>query len=77
MMTCPYCSSRVLRHFHNSRLYWFCRRCWREVPQLEPACRESVTVSRSSLSEFQSPFDVPAYWADRLIKQKMITDTFR
>ncbi len=77
MVTCPYCSGRVLRHFHNSHLYWFCRRCWREVPSLEQSYQENISVSRSSLKRLESEFDFHAYLKGNLIDDEIITDTFR
>ncbi|WP_144864203.1 hypothetical protein [Hyella patelloides] len=32
--TCPCCSSPMLHHFCNHREYWFCRKCWEEMPDL-------------------------------------------
>ncbi|MCU0551034.1 MAG: hypothetical protein MUC48_16935 [Leptolyngbya sp. Prado105] len=35
MSTCPCCSDRLLRHIRQGSLYWFCRTCWSEMPNLE------------------------------------------
>ncbi|WP_036483030.1 hypothetical protein [Myxosarcina sp. GI1] len=32
---CPNCSGTMLHHFGSHREYWFCRRCWQEMPDLE------------------------------------------
>ncbi len=77
MVTCPYCSGRVLRHFHNSHLYWFCRRCWREVPLLEPSHQCSTFISRISLKQFEPSFKLHTYFEERLIDDEIVTDTFR
>ncbi|MBW4520687.1 MAG: hypothetical protein KME16_13405 [Scytolyngbya sp. HA4215-MV1] len=29
---CPYCSSRLLQQIRQSKPYWFCHRCFEEVP---------------------------------------------
>jgi ribosomal protein L37AE/L43A len=29
---CPCCSNRMLRHFRQQQVYWFCRECWQEMP---------------------------------------------
>jgi ribosomal protein L37AE/L43A len=29
---CPYCASRLLQHIRQSKAYWFCHRCFEEVP---------------------------------------------
>jgi hypothetical protein len=58
-------------------LYWFCRRCWREVPSLQPECKRNTTISRSSLSQFEPVFDLHTCFKNSLIDDEMITDTFR
>lgn len=32
MNTCPCCSEQLLRHARNNNIYWFCPRCWQEMP---------------------------------------------
>ncbi|MFB2975140.1 hypothetical protein [Microseira sp. BLCC-F43] len=32
MNTCPCCSNQLLRHARRSGVYWFCPRCWQEMP---------------------------------------------
>ena len=34
MSTCPCCSDVLLRHIQHGSLYWFCRSCWAEMPNL-------------------------------------------
>jgi len=34
MPNCPCCSSPMLRHFHRGHLFWRCRHCWQEMPDL-------------------------------------------
>ncbi|MEO6863656.1 MAG: hypothetical protein ABI180_19275 [Microcoleus sp.] len=34
MNSCPCCSSQLLRHARHNRVYWFCSRCWQEMPDL-------------------------------------------
>jgi ribosomal protein L37AE/L43A len=31
---CPCCSTPMLHHFRHRQEYWFCRRCWQEMPAL-------------------------------------------
>jgi ribosomal protein L37AE/L43A len=31
---CPCCSELLLRHARQGQLYWFCRRCHQEMPDL-------------------------------------------
>ncbi len=31
---CLCCEHKLLRHIRNNRVYWFCRRCWRDMPCL-------------------------------------------
>lgn len=31
---CPCCSSPMLHHLRNRQEYWFCRKCWQEMPNL-------------------------------------------
>jgi DNA-directed RNA polymerase subunit RPC12/RpoP len=77
MVTCPYCSGKVLRHFHNSQLYWFCRHCWREVPLLDTRYRENSSICRSTLSKIEPSFDLHAYLNHRLLDDEIISDSFR
>ncbi|MEG4810336.1 hypothetical protein QUA79_23020 [Microcoleus sp. F8-D1] len=32
MTSCPCCTNPMLRHLRHSRVYWFCRQCWQEIP---------------------------------------------
>lgn len=32
--TCPCCSGPMLHHFRSHGEYWFCRKCWQEMPNL-------------------------------------------
>ena len=34
MNSCPCCSSQLLRHARQNRVYWFCPHCWQEMPDL-------------------------------------------
>jgi ribosomal protein L37AE/L43A len=34
MNSCPCCSSQLLRHARQNRVYWFCSHCWQEMPDL-------------------------------------------
>lgn len=34
MNSCPCCSSQLLRHARQNRIYWFCSHCWEEMPDL-------------------------------------------
>lgn len=31
---CPCCSSPMLHHLRHRQEYWFCRKCWQEMPVL-------------------------------------------
>ena len=32
MSDCPTCNSRLLRHFGQRKLYWYCQNCRQEMP---------------------------------------------
>lgn len=32
MTSCPCCSTPMLRHVRQNKMYWFCRSCWQEMP---------------------------------------------
>jgi hypothetical protein len=34
MNTCPCCSHVLLRHIRGNEIYWFCRNCWQEMPEM-------------------------------------------
>jgi hypothetical protein len=34
MNYCPCCSDLLLQHLRGSHAYWFCRRCWQEMPMI-------------------------------------------
>ncbi|WP_071880867.1 hypothetical protein [Geitlerinema sp. PCC 7407] len=34
MNNCPCCSNQLLRHARRNGVYWFCPRCWQEMPDL-------------------------------------------
>ncbi len=34
MNRCPCCSETLLRHTRHGTVYWFCTRCWQEMPDL-------------------------------------------
>jgi ribosomal protein L37AE/L43A len=42
MNTCPCCSSKLLRHIRQDRVYWFCSHCREEMPNLE---LEAIAIS--------------------------------
>ncbi|MGA9378387.1 MAG: hypothetical protein WBV73_06415 [Phormidium sp.] len=33
--TCPCCSNTLLRHIRSTGVYWFCRRCYQEIPNCD------------------------------------------
>ncbi|MBD2615374.1 MAG: hypothetical protein RMY62_032355 [Nostoc sp. ZfuVER08] len=35
MNYCPCCSGLLLEHLRGRETYWFCRRCWQEMPVYE------------------------------------------
>lgn len=49
MSNCPCCSDRLLRHIRRGSLYWFCRSCWAEMPNLE--MDDPVTTVSSPILE--------------------------
>ncbi len=39
MISCPCCSSQMLRHIRDRQIEWFCRHCWSAMPNCEiPSC---------------------------------------
>ncbi len=34
MAECPCCAEKLLRHIRHGGVYWFCTRCWQEMPDL-------------------------------------------
>lgn len=32
--TCPCCSTTLIRRIRSQRVYWFCRHCYQEMPNL-------------------------------------------
>ena len=49
LTTCPCCSSLMLRHVGNHRNYWFCRRCWSEMPNISEIKTTSSCARQSQL----------------------------
>lgn len=44
MNYCPCCSHQMLRHIRSDQTYWFCRRCWSEMPDLKiVSSRNTIT----------------------------------
>ncbi|BAY72395.1 hypothetical protein H6G10_06710 [Anabaena cylindrica FACHB-170] len=35
MNNCPCCSHQLLRHIRSREVYFFCRKCWQEMPILK------------------------------------------
>jgi hypothetical protein len=35
MSNCPCCSNQMQRHIRSRQIYWFCRHCWQEMPNLD------------------------------------------
>jgi ribosomal protein L37AE/L43A len=35
MSDCPSCNSRLLRHFGQKKVYWYCQKCRQEMPNYE------------------------------------------
>ena len=40
MTNCPLCESKLLAHIRDQHLYWFCRHCWQEIPNLADQVQE-------------------------------------
>jgi hypothetical protein len=50
MSTCPCCSDVLLRHIQHGSLYWFCRSCWAEMPNLaEYSDRLAIVTATSTI----------------------------
>lgn len=49
--TCPCCSRTMIRHLNHQRMYWFCRHCWQEMPDL-------TAVERIGLSHNYKSFNL-------------------
>lgn len=51
MKVCPCCSGQMQRHIEKHQIYWFCRHCWQEMPEIETIDRKaSVNLTGSSLA---------------------------
>ncbi|XWK91292.1 MAG: hypothetical protein U7127_14955 [Phormidium sp.] len=48
MSNCPCCSHTMLRHIRSNQVYWFCRNCWQEMPNIELLRSTSLLVNLSS-----------------------------
>lgn len=48
MSNCPCCSHTMLRHIRSNEVYWFCRNCWQEMPNIELLRSTSLLVNLSS-----------------------------
>lgn len=35
MNNCICCHSQLIRHLEQDRMYWFCPRCYQEMPNIE------------------------------------------
>ena len=46
--TCPCCSNPMLHHFRDRGEYWFCRKCWQEMPNLS-VIKEHHGISRNKI----------------------------
>ena len=58
---CPCCSNKLIHHISNHRDYWFCRRCWQEMPaiNLKTIKREHSQRDRQIMIAAQSSFIQP------------------
>ena len=45
---CPCCSRVLLRHLGNDRIYWFCRNCYQEMPNL------NFTIDKKTVASYQT-----------------------
>ena len=45
MTNCPCCSYQMLRHVRHHEVYWLCRHCWQEMPELELRSLSFASVS--------------------------------
>ena len=57
MNYCPCCSASLLRHIRLSGIYWFCPRCYQEMPNLaalihdrELNCAFQIALAQELLS---------------------------
>ncbi|MFB2893868.1 hypothetical protein ACE1CI_13235 [Aerosakkonemataceae cyanobacterium BLCC-F50] len=46
MASCPCCSHTMLRHIRHNQIFWYCRHCWQEMPNLN----SSPSLSKYSQS---------------------------
>jgi len=49
---CPCCSDKLIHHINQHRNYWFCRRCWQEMPIIES---KMVTQQSNQVKCYQKP----------------------
>lgn len=42
MNNCPCCSTRLLRQIRSREVYFFCRKCWQEMPVLQHKSYEEL-----------------------------------
>ena len=41
---CPCCSNKLIHHISNHRDYWFCRRCWQEMPVFNMVVAKDIEI---------------------------------
>ena len=41
---CPCCSNKLIHHISNHRDYWFCRRCWQEMPAFNMVVAKDIEI---------------------------------
>jgi ribosomal protein L37AE/L43A len=45
---CPCCSEQLLRHTRQGHIYWFCSRCWQEMPNFSVTDFSQTVISNQS-----------------------------
>ncbi|MGE5658121.1 MAG: hypothetical protein ACM37W_16080 [Actinomycetota bacterium] len=61
MNTCPCCSTQLLRHARQNRVYWFCSHCWQEMPDLA-----EMVIGRNKRAQKLEGLTKLSTWNNRL-----------
>ena len=46
---CPCCSSSLLRHWKQNKMYWFCSHCRQEMPNIKALKQKSFYPTREKI----------------------------
>jgi DNA-directed RNA polymerase subunit M/transcription elongation factor TFIIS len=50
MNDCPCCSSKLLCHINQQKIYWFCSNCGQEMPNLNDLNKTKTKAGRTNFS---------------------------